>query len=279
MTDRTPESAPQSPQASTLRRGMAVLRELSIHSHTNADGVGPSEIARTIGCDKSQVSRTLAVLCELGFAEKVEGGRGYRSTWALYGLGVRGADLGFVTAAMPVLDALSARTRLGCYLTVRDGTAVMPIWAATQNYRFESAQPGTRWSLYASSAGIAHLIDHTRAEFDRDLSRVELVRYTSRTPITLDEIWNIVVEARRRGFAVQDGHWHEDLFAVAAPIRGRFREIVGTLAIAGRPVDMTDRVESIATHALQAAAAIGARLSKEPLPPEQTPPYWLRRLG
>lgn len=278
MSNVEMESRSSSSQASTLRRGMAILRELSIRSQWTTDGVGPSELARAVGCDKSQASRTLAVLCELGFVEKVDEGRGYRPTWSMYGLGVRGADLSLVSAGMAVLDALSAKVQLGCYLTVRNGNAIMPIWSAAQHYPHVTVHPGTRWSLHASAAGIAHLLDHSRSDLDEELGKVELTRFTPRTPQSLDEVWSLVLTAKRHGYAVQDRQWHDELFAVAAPIRGPFRGIVGAVAVSGRPTDLADRVDKVASYVLHAASAIGGRLAKDSGPPGEGSPFWVRRL-
>ena len=271
---------PEVKSASTLRRGIAVLRELSVrYDPRSGKGVPAASVARALGCDRSQALRTLTVLCELGFAERAESGRGFRPTWALYGLGVRSANLEMVTSAMPVLDTLAAQCRLGCYFTVRDSQSVMPIWASVApGADVPIARPGTRWSRYASAAGIAHLVDHTREEFDREMSDIELVRYTQWTPHDVDAVWKLVCDTRLRGYAIQDKHWDDELFAIGVPVRDARRQIVGAIAVSGPPEAFTGRVESVARLAVGAARTVGAR-SASPAEAPRIEPRWVRNLG
>lgn len=268
-------------QGSTLRRGMQVLEVLTRRDPSDDDGIGPSEIARRIGCDKSQVSRTLAVLEEIGLVERVIDGNGYRPSWALYGLGIRGANVALVQASVAVLQQVAATLGESTYLTVRAGDRVLAVWsAASQDPANPVGRAGLTWTLYASAAGTTLLMDHSRKEVNQILAMTPLERFTDNTPTTLDQVWKRVAEARRRGFAVSDREWDAGLTAVAAPIRGPYRDIVASVAVSGTPERILPVADSVAAHVVQATRVIGqrmrarndARTQSEPLP------RWLRRL-
>ncbi|WP_033287880.1 IclR family transcriptional regulator [Amycolatopsis jejuensis] len=268
--------------ASTLRRGIAVLEALTRRTVDLSRGLGSTEVAKIVGCDKSQASRTLWALVELGLVERAPEGRGFRPTWALYGLGVRAADIQLVRLSSPVLSRLSAKLECAAFLTVRDGTRVLAIWGEGLDAK-KFAEAGTRWTVYASAAGQALLVDYSKAELASLLHDVTLERFTAHTPQTLDDVWRRIGECRRLGYAVSDREWDDHLTAVAVPVRGSFGDVIAAIAVAGSSEQLGPKVQLAAALCEQACDYLSGQIRRasghQPARPDEPHlPRWLSRL-
>jgi DNA-binding IclR family transcriptional regulator len=71
-----------------------------------------------------------------------------------------------------------------------------------------------------------------------------LQRFTDRTIVDADALRRVLADARRQGYAVEDGEYQDKLHAVAAPV------IVGDTAVAALSVSSTRKVDSAKTIAL-----------------------------
>lgn len=262
----------------TLRRGMAVLEALTRRDVDVHRGLGVTEIAGLIGCDKSQVSRTLSALASLGVVERCGEGRGYRASWALYALGIRAANVPLVRLGAPVLAQLAAKVRQTTYLTVMQGGNVLAVWSESGADK-PAAGPGTTWTLYASAAGTALLVDHTRAEVENLLADIPLERFTPRTPTTVDQVYRRIAECQRTGHAVSDREWDDSLTAVAVPVRGALGDVIAAIAISGSTDGMRSAMPCAVAMVQQAARYLSGRMRRAAAPTSAVPiPRWLERL-
>ena len=114
------------PGNAALGRGLDVLSALA-GPLAARDGMGVSQLADLLGSDKSQVSRTLAVLDERGFVTREPDTLAYRLGWQVFSLAALAGDAPLISAARPVLLALVAELGESAHLSVRQHDQVLTL--------------------------------------------------------------------------------------------------------------------------------------------------------
>ena len=265
--------------AATLRRGLRLLDALSIVDGRRICCTRVTELTRILDAHKSQISRNLAVLADMEIVEQCAEHRGYRLTWELYRLGVRGHRRLIVTTAMDALEWLARQLGLSAYMVIRSGLGVYPLWSVAPNKDVPLSPPGQRWSLHASAAGTALLMNYDHETFLAEFADVAFERFTPRTPTTAAQLWDKILRAKRLGYAIQVGDFDPELCAIAVPVVNSFEHFV--LAVSGSPKEITDRVVEV-TDTLHFAAG---RLRKKfallhaQQGAEQDVPSWVTQLS
>src|SRR5262249_56847858 len=89
--------------STSLSRAIAILTVLGSPEGTDADGIGVVQIARLIGREKTQVSRTLKTLAEAGFVLRDQETLRYRLGWRGVTPAARAAGEPAVTGGPPGL--------------------------------------------------------------------------------------------------------------------------------------------------------------------------------
>lgn len=243
----------------TASRLVTLVEAVAAHE----DGVGVRELARTSGIDKSAVSRLFAQLEELGIVEKS----------VLSGRYTVGARLSAIAArvyqrsslwgtAEPVVRQLAHDFNETCYLTIRDGAAVV------FQHKVDCDRPiryvielGRVASLHAGAGGRAILAGLPLDEADRLIETMSLRSVTSRTITDPAELRQKVTEDRERGYSVSVGERVVGGMAIGAP----FFEGDGTCGgsiVFTCPLERYDpsRTEEIAAAVVAAARELSLRL-------------------
>ena len=102
--------------ATSLRRGVLVLQALGA-----GEALGVLQIARLVGQDKSQVSRTLKTLAEYGLVDRDPETRAYRLGWGVFALAARAGDTRLLAEGEPMaIELLHVRESLLPGLTATD---------------------------------------------------------------------------------------------------------------------------------------------------------------
>lgn len=227
--------------------------------------VGPRELDRTTGIDRSAVGRILQQLTDEDVLDRVEGG--YTMGSRLFRLARLAVARDSVTrAATPILEQLSRTYDETCYVCIRDGDRAVHI-AAT-----ESKNPvryvinlGELFPLYAGAPGRAILSGLDRAEVEEILDRTPLDAITSKTITDRDELLAAVEQDAKRGFAATSGQRIEGGFAVGAPFFDANGACVGALVFT-RPTSRLDpdRIPEYGEAVVRAAAELSKRLGFTP---------------
>jgi len=210
---------------SVLLNGIGVLQSFSVDEPV----LGVTEIARRVGLHKSTVSRTLATLEQAGLVE-----RDAKSGRFQLGIGVIGlagpllANLDVRRVARSALEALTQRTQETSALMLWSGFEAVSVEqvASPRNVKHTS-QIGTRYGTHASASVqvfLAYLPEgQLRAVLERGQPQhpaIDVERYIAR-----------LVEARRRGWAVNDGETSLEEIGLAAPIRDHRDEVVAAVLL------------------------------------------------
>lgn len=227
-TTKAPARATASRVASTLRSGLEILEDLAAHP----SGAGVTELARRLGQDKSQVSRLLATLGELGYVERDSESRRYAAGAGLVLLSSRLLRSLDVRAQSHVaMRDLAEATGESVHLAVLLGDAVVTIdlIETLQPFRVEP-RIGTRDPIHCTAIGKA-ILAFLPADQRAHLVEGPLTRFTSRTIVDGGALERDLDAVRRRGYAVDDEEFTSGVRCIAAPVFDSDGNVVASLGI------------------------------------------------
>jgi DNA-binding IclR family transcriptional regulator len=231
------------PGNAALGRGLDVLVALADPAAAR-DGLGVSRLAELLGTDKSQVSRTLAVLDQRGFVTRDPDTLAYRLGWQVFSLAALAGDAPLIGAARPVLLDLVAELGESAHLSVRQSDQVLTL--ATESPAVAIHAPGRVGGLTplaTTSAGRALATGLS----DDELQAVGLGAYLAE-----------VATAREQGYAIVREEFEPGLVSAAAPIHDAAGRVIAAVNVSAPNFRFGDRLEGAAPIVAQAAAAIGA---------------------
>lgn len=247
--------------ASSLRRGLHALELLAQADGAEQPGLGVVDVARRLGVDKSQASRTLRALAEHGLAERDAATRAYRLGPRLFAYAALVSERRLLRAAPTVLAGLVATLGERAHLSVLDGTSVLTLVSQGPPHAVQAAGwAGRTVPAHCSAAGRALLTDHDAAALRALLDGVPLVAYGPNTVSTLEDLAARVEEARRRGYATADGELEPGLAAVAAPVRRFDGRIVAAVNVSGPSFRFAPHLDVAGAEVVRAARRLSSEL-------------------
>lgn len=242
-----------------MGRGLDVLTALSELLRT---GTRPTigEIARVLGRERSQVSRTLATLLESGQVVRRDD-RSFDLSWRWYSTAQELTAQRMRTQGLPVLQELSARLGEATFMSVlRGATTVTTLESLPAGSRMIGSWIGRAYPAYCSDAGRATLWDATAEEIDAVFGTTEFTPHTPRTPRSTAEFTARLEDDRRRGFSVVDQEAEPGLFSVAAPIWDFRGEVVAAIQVVGTHAALSARVDECGAACGEAASVVSRAL-------------------
>ena len=217
------------------------------------------QLAEMLEAPKSttlNIARTLARRRLLDFdgASKT-----YRIGYLLAGLASavpQGRDLR--SLAKPYLERLALDTREAVYLGVLEGDEFVFIEKieSSQPIRY-IAQVGTRRPLHCTAGGKMCLSMQSDTYVQRYVAEIGLEKYTAHTITTPAALRRNLQQIRRRGYAVSNGEFLEDLTGLSVPIlRHGTQPSGGALVVAGPSFRVGKRARNILALMKKTAAAV-----------------------
>ena len=147
-----------------LRRGLAALAVLADADGAGRGGLGVLDVARRLGVDKSQASRTLRALAEAGLAERDPATRAFRLGPRVFAYAAVVAERRVLRSAPAVLERLVTALGERAHLSVLDGPSVLTLLTQSPPLAVQAAGwPGRTVPAYCTAAGRALLADHDEA--------------------------------------------------------------------------------------------------------------------
>ena len=255
--------------ATSLRRGLDILLALGTDEAGERGGIGVVQVARLVGREKSQVSRSLKTLAEYGFVDRDARTLGYRLGARLLMLATRAGEPRLLEAAPPLLTRLVARLGETAYLSVRQGTNVLTLSSESPEHAIRAAGwVGQATPAACTSAGRALLLDHERTALGTLFEGHELGGHGPNAPLTVDDLYERILADRARGYALVDEEFETGLVAAAAPVRGVQGEIVAALNVSAPKFRFGTRLAAAGSELREAAHELSAGLGRR----ETTPP-------
>ncbi len=248
--------------ATGLRRGIAILLALE-----GGGELGVTRIAELVGREKSQVSRTLKVLADLGLVERDPETLAYRLGWRMFTLAAAAGDRRLADSAPRCLEELVTTFEENAYLSVLEGDDVLTVMSESPAQAVQALSwVGRTVPAACSPAGYALLIDHPRGDLGRLLPDAAFRREHPRGPQNVEELWERLVAARARGYALSDEEREPGLVAVAAPVRDFRGRVVAAVTLSAPKFRLTGRVDEAGRRVQVAADELSKELGWESTP-------------
>ena len=245
----------------SLRRGLRTLDVLAGADGDGDRGLGVVDVARRLGVDKSQASRTLRALAEHGLAERDAVTRGYRIGPRVFAYAALVSERRLLRAAPPVLEALVHALGERAHLSVLDGSAVLTLLSHSPPHAVQAAGwAGRTVPAYCTAAGRALLADHDPAALRARFDGVELVPRGPNAVESLEDLGARVREAAERGYAFADEELEPGLCGVAAPVRRFDGAIVAALNVSGPSFRFGGRLQEAGAEVARAAQDLSSQL-------------------
>jgi DNA-binding IclR family transcriptional regulator len=210
-----------------LERGLRLLGEFGRESRA----LGAPELARRLNLPRSTVFRLLNTLEALGFIERTESGNDYRLGLAVLRMGFEYlSSLELTELGQPVLTRLNAEIRYAVNLVVRDHRHIVYVAKVSPTTPFASSvHVGTRFPAHATVLGRLLLEDLTLPDLQALYPEPELEVFSSCTPKTTLDLFNMAQEDRERGYALGEGYFEASISTVAAPVRDHSGRVIAAM--------------------------------------------------
>lgn len=218
--------ARSSKQESALSRALRVLEAFDPSSNE----LSLTQIATRTSMPVSTAHGIVSELVKLGLLERR--GRELILGVRLWEVAVRAPGaFGLRETALPHLEQVRDQLQQHAQLAILQGAEVLYL------ERLSSAQSvinmtavGGRMPWYVTSSGMILVADTSSEEQEKILAEPR-PRFRTEPSSSTKELIGLLAQARRDGYAVTRGYLHPDATAVAAPIRGPYRQTVASLSV------------------------------------------------
>lgn len=222
----------------------SLVRALDVMATIEAaglDGLGISEIARTVGMTKSNAYGIVQTLCDRGYVSDLGDGptRRYRLGPSLLRLaGAAASQRPLAMVARSILSGLTAETRMTSRFAVFDGGyAVALVRENAPNGVDVAPYLGRRELPHSTGMGKSMLANLPDQEIKRLMDRLGMERRTLKTISDLDTLLAEIRGVREVGFAVDDEEDMDGVFCAAASVKDHQGAIAGAISVSGLKLD------------------------------------------
>jgi DNA-binding IclR family transcriptional regulator len=250
--------------ASSLRRGLAILLAIEEEEARGQQPPGVTRLAGLIASDKSQVSRSLRILAEHGLVDRDPDTLGYRLGWRLLAMAGRSSRANLLAAGDPLLKRLVRETGERAHLSVLRGASVLTVLSEGSDHAVQAAGwVGRSVPLHSTSTGRALLFDHSAEDVAELLAGEQLPAATAKAPRSAADLHERIAAARLVGFALVDEEFEAGLVAVAAPVRDFGGRIVAALNVSAPKFRFARQLPRAGLQVKDAADELSAALGWE----------------
>lgn len=234
---------------------------------------GVVEIARTLGRDKSQVSRLLRLLADAGFVEREAGTLRYRIGTRLFSLGVRAVSRRLRDEADALVEREAALLGERVEVCVRSGGSAMTVSTAAPDSELRAVGwVGRTMPLSCTAGGRALLFDLDTAAVARLLVPEGLAATGPAAPRSLDELVVRLAEDRARGWSLARHEMDRGLLAVGAPVRDASGRVIAAVTVGGPDSRIDPVLAEVSAGVLRGAADLESALGGAPVSPSGAGP-------
>ncbi len=248
-------------RGTSLRRGLQILAALGSDAAVAEGALGVTQLAALTGHEKSQVSRTLAVLTEHGMAERSPGRLGYRLGWECFALASRAGQPRLIQEATGALEQLVSQVGEAAHLSVLHGAQTLTLLTRSPAHAIVArGWVGRTVPTYCTSSGRVLLLDHDSDALVDLLGPGPFPAHGPNAPRDVAELERRIGDARRLGYAVADEESESGLVAAAAPVRDFTGGVVAAVNVSGPKFRLGERLHQAGELVRAAAEQISANL-------------------
>jgi IclR family pca regulon transcriptional regulator len=221
-----------------------------------------SDIARAVDLPRATVRRALATLVALGYLETE--GRLFRLTPRILKLAIAYLSSDPIPSILqPVCERICRQLGASCSVAVQDGEeAVMIARAVPSRPPPIGLGVGYRLPMFCSALGRVLASAMTDAELDIFLAQLKPVRFTRQTVVSKGEIRRLIIDVRRKGYALADQEAEVGIRSIAVPLVRFDGRVVAAIDIGVHPEQVSAKamVGEYLPLLLREAAALKERL-------------------
>lgn len=259
LTKHARAPAERSDQVQSLVRALAIVNRLAAAD----EGVTLTEVAQQVGLSASTAHRLLTTLEQERYVH-------FDAERRLWSVGVQAFVAGsaflknrsLVGVARPNMRALMEESEETVNLAVEDQFEVTYLAQVECRQMMRAfARPGARVPLHCSSVGKALLSAMPENDLSKILHRQGLPRVTVKTINTTTALRQDLVQARERGYAIDDEEHAVGLRCVAAVVFNETATAVAAVSVSGPMARIHDeRIPLLGDAVRRKADAITAQL-------------------
>jgi len=221
-----------------------------------------SDIARAVDLPRATARRALTTLVELGYVENE--GRAFRLTPRILKLAIAYLSSDPVSGVLqPVCERICREIGASCSVAVREGEeCVMIARAVPTRPTSVGLGVGYRLPLFCSALGRVLASAMPDPELDAFLARLKPVRFARQTVLAKPEIRRLILDVRRKGYALADQEAEPGIRSIAVPVVRFDGKVVAAINIGVHPDQIPAKV-MIADYApllMREAAALKQQL-------------------
>ncbi|MEA1966837.1 MAG: IclR family transcriptional regulator [Thermodesulfobacteriota bacterium] len=227
---------------SSLAKGLDVLELLAEKGESSV-----SDVAKTLGHNRTGSHRLLATLKELGYVEQNLNNK-YHLTFKMLELGMKLSNrLGIRTLALPYMEQLSTAFGETINLGVRDGFNILHLEKidSTEILRMDSPI-GSTAPVYCSALGKAITAFMPGGLLASFLSEIKITPHGPNCVSSAKELETELAKVKNQGFAMDDEELASGLRCVAAPVFDHAGAVRYSISVSGPAMRLTkERVQQI----------------------------------
>lgn len=213
-----------------LERGLSVLECIAF---AEPDAATASFIAKETGLPKSTVYRLAAIERNAGWIEFNEFTKAYSLSGKAFELAAAFVSKrGLTDLAKPIMDRLARESNETVQLSIHRGDSAFFIGRSSSQRAISiHGTIGQALPLYATSTGKCMLAALSDEELDEYLDRIELEHISKNTAASKETLKEQIEEVRKRGCAITNSEYDDDVVAIGAPIKKRDGTTIAALCI------------------------------------------------
>ena len=241
-----------------LARGLSVINAFDNQRRQ----MSLSDAARAVDLSRATVRRALATLVSLGYLEAE--GRLFRPTPRVLKLAIAYLSSDPVAGILqPVCERICRAVGASCSVAVRDGEeAVMIARAVPARPPPVGLGVGYRLPIFCSALGRVLASAMPDAELDGFLAQLKPARFTRQTVVSKPEIRRLILDVRKKGYALADQEAEVGIRSIAVPLVRFDGKVVAAVNIGVHPEQVSAKamIAEYLPLLLKEAAALRERL-------------------
>lgn len=246
----------------SLDRALAVLQTLE----ENDLPLSLSNLCQIMQIHKSTAHRLLMALERSSLIERTRDNRFYLGM-KLYELGHRAIEQTDLRSRVgPHLQRLAARLQETVHLGIMQRNRIVYLDKLDPHRRVCMASKiGTHNPIHCTALGKAILAYLPEEILDATLSKLQFVRYTSKTLLSKEELVRSLERVRRRGYAIDDEEIEAGVRCIGAPVFDENNFPIAAISVSDLSVRIrVQNLHGIAVHLMNCATDISASIGGDP---------------
>lgn len=243
---------------SSVKNALLILKSFSMDEPEKKI----SDLAASLGLNKSTVSRTMATLASEGFVYKDPETKKYRLGMTIITLGgIINNNMDVYRESQPILSKLVHEIDETAHISVLDHTDVIYIQKMECNHYVRAlTHVGKRNPSYCTSSGKV-LLAHADESLVEAVINSGLNKFTNTTITDPDKLREQLKKIREDGFAYSLAEFNEGVHSVAAPIYDYTGKVIAALTVVG-PMQriQQSKIRPLAKKVIEASMEISDRM-------------------